>query len=107
MKEERKKQLRQLVDKHGLRGAAKLIGLTQVELVVELNLPIDYKLANQLLFDLYILGKLPDVYREYEIMVDKFNSTFEWRLDSETDYYGDDDEYKEAFGAYATLIGMV
>jgi hypothetical protein len=102
MKEERKKQLKQLVDEHGLRGAAKLIGLTQVELVVELNLPIDYKLANQLLFDLYVLGKLPDVYREYEIMVDKFNSTFEWRLDSETDYYGDNDEYKEAFGAYAT-----
>jgi hypothetical protein len=46
MKEERKKQLRQLVDKHGLRGAAKLIGLTQVELVVELNLPIDYNLKN-------------------------------------------------------------
>ena len=102
MKEERKKQLRQLVDKHGFREAAKLIGLTQVELVVELNLPIDYKLANQLLYDLSILGKLPVVYREYEIMVHKYDDTFEWRLDSETDYYGDDNEYKEAFAAYAT-----
>ena len=86
MNEERKKRLRLLVDKHGLRGAAKILGLNQVELVVELNIPIDYKLANQLLYDLFILGKLPEVYREYEISVDKFNATFEWTLDSPTDF---------------------
>jgi hypothetical protein len=102
MNQERKKQLRQLVDEKGLRAAGKLLGLTQVDLVVMLNIPIDYKLANQLLFDLYNLGKLPDVYREFVLNVDKNNGTFEWRLDSETDYYGDDAEYKEAFGAYAT-----
>ena len=102
MNQERKKQLTQLVDEKGLRGASKVLGLTQVELVVMLNIPINYELANQLLFDLYKLGKLPNVYREYEIMVDKYNGTFEWRLDSETDYYGDDNEYKEAFSAYAT-----
>jgi len=102
MNQERKKQLTQLVDEKGLKGTSKVLGLTQVELVVMLNIPINYELANQLLFDLYNLGKLPDVYREYEIMVDKYNGTFEWRLDSETDYYGDDDKYKEAFGAYAT-----
>ena len=102
MNEERKKRLRLLVDKHGLRGAAKILGLNQVELVVELNIPIDYKLANQLLYDLFILGKLPEVYREYEISVDKFNATFEWTLDSPTDFYGDDTEYRERFGSYAT-----
>lgn len=102
MKEEKQKHLRQLVDKHGLRGAAKMLGLTQVELVVELNIPIDYKLANQLLFDLHILGKLPEVYKEYEITIDKFNATFEWRMKSPTDYYGDDGEYEEMFAGYAT-----
>ena len=39
------------------------------------------------------LGKLPEVYKEYEITIDKFNATFEWRMKSPTDYYGDDDHY--------------
>ena len=102
MNDEKKKRLRLLVDERGLREAAKMLGLTQVELVVELNIPIDYNLANQLLFDLFNLGKLPEVYREYEISVDRFNGTFEWRLNSPTDFYGDDAEYKEVYACYAT-----
>ena len=102
MNEDRKKRLRLLVDERGLRGAAKILGLTQVELVAELNIPIEYNLANQLLFDLFNLGKLPDVYREYEISVDSFNGTFEWRLNSPTDFYGDDAEYNEIYACYAT-----
>lgn len=102
MNDEKKKRLRLLVDERGLREAAKMLGLTQVELVVELNIPVDYNLANQLLFDLFNLGKLPEVYREYEISVDRFNGTFEWRLNSPTDFYGDDAEYKEMYACYAT-----
>ena len=102
MNQERKKQLSRLVDEKGLREAAKVLGLTRVDLVVMLDMPIDYTLANELLFDLYKSGKLPDVYREYEISVDRFNGTFEWTLNSETDYYGDNNEYEEVFGAYAT-----
>ena len=102
MNDEKKKRLRLLVDERGLREAAKMLGLTQVELVVELNIPIDYNLANQLLFDLFNLGKLPEVYREYEISVDSFNGTFEWRLNSPTDFYGDDAEYNEIYACYAT-----
>lgn len=102
MKDKKKKRLRLLVDERGLREAAKMLGLTQVELVVELNIPVDYNLANQLLFDLFNLGKLPEVYREYEIIVDRFNGTFEWRLNSPTDFYGDDAEYKEMYACYAT-----
>lgn len=102
MNDKKKKRLRLLVDERGLREAAKMLGLTQVELVVELNIPIDYNLANQLLFDLFNLGKLPEVYREYEISVDRFNGTFEWRLNSPTDFYGDDAEYKEMYACYAT-----
>jgi len=102
MKEDRKKRLRKLVDEHGLRGAAEILGLNQADLAVELNIPINHELANQVLFDLYQLGKLPEVYREYEIFVDRFNATFEWRMDSPTDYYGDDAEYEETFAGYAT-----
>lgn len=78
MGKEHSEILRNLVEKHGVYEASKILGLSHVEVIMKSGIEIDNEMANTVLYDLLREKKIPIHYEEFEIYTDNMTGSFIW-----------------------------
>ena len=89
----------QYINQFGLRGAAKMMGISVSKIVEMSNTPIDSKIAYDILDENLNNGKLKNKYKEFRIE-SNYDGVFYWEGELETGYFIDN--YKELVTVMAT-----
>lgn len=78
--------VKQQVRDHGLSRTAKMMGMSKIDLVNFVKVPIDAESASELLYEYLKNGNLPKTYKEFTIHRG-YNGVFNWFAKLKTGYF--------------------
>lgn len=102
MTREQKQRLIDVIEKNGVNGASKLLGISIADLILKSGIDFNHEVAYQILNELGRDGKLPRSYGIFDIDYNGWEGIVAWTKNSNTDYFGGSTKLNEILNVFAT-----